>query len=453
MNDQSKSQAQKSQPTDIISSIKNKTELKETEKNNALGDEWNDYSDNEDEDTPVQNQNAVKEKENKDKNEPKKLGDILGKKQPLQQGAKKPYNKTGSEKRQNKEGGMKKFYNNNTDGNKNYEKTYDKNYDKNISNSNQNYEKRRDNKDGDKKELEKRIANVGGILANNERNNENFKATKTYDTEPSTQSNTKSDIAKPNFRNEAIKDNNLRELNVDEDLYLKNLKNRGLDKEPEREEGEENDENKKKRTYNTKKPYNTGKPYYNKPRYNNNEGGAKPEKEVDEDGFEKVVTNKPKKTYNNSYNTGKYNNDRKQPRHDNSERNEQQAWESVTEKREGEEGEENKEEGERRREERPRDENREHKWENRENNRGENRESNRGGENRGETRGEYKGENRGERRDKKGGPNQKKEATVWETEAAFTEKKEKEVEVVKQPTKVEITMKGSNLKDLFSKKK
>lgn len=32
MNDQSKSQAQKSQPTDLISSIKNKTDLKESEK-------------------------------------------------------------------------------------------------------------------------------------------------------------------------------------------------------------------------------------------------------------------------------------------------------------------------------------------------------------------------------------------------------------------------------------
>ena len=32
MNDQGKNQAQKSQPTDLISSIKNKTELKENEK-------------------------------------------------------------------------------------------------------------------------------------------------------------------------------------------------------------------------------------------------------------------------------------------------------------------------------------------------------------------------------------------------------------------------------------
>ena len=36
MNDQSKSQAQKTQPTDIVSSIKNKTEIKESEKVSPL---------------------------------------------------------------------------------------------------------------------------------------------------------------------------------------------------------------------------------------------------------------------------------------------------------------------------------------------------------------------------------------------------------------------------------
>ena len=62
-----------------------------------------------------------------------------------------------------------------------------------------------------------------------------------------------------------------------------------------------------------------------------------------------------------------------------------------------------------------------------------------------------KGEHR-ERKDKKGGQTQKTE-TVWETEAEFNQKQEKEVEVQKQPTKVEFTMKATGLKDLFAKKK
>lgn len=123
-------------------------------KNNALDNEWNDYSDNEEDDTPIQNQTAVKEKENKDKTQPQKLGDILSNKQPIQQN-KKPYNKqrNDDQRRNNKEGGIKKFYNNNVD-------QKDKNT---FSNQNPNYVRK--NKEDDRKEIDKRIGNVANILA------------------------------------------------------------------------------------------------------------------------------------------------------------------------------------------------------------------------------------------------------------------------------------------------
>jgi hypothetical protein len=191
------------------------------------------------------------------------------------------------------------------------------------------------------------------------------KPTKTYDTETSNQRQ-EQDINKPVFKNAAIDgpgSTNFREFNPNEDLLNKNLKDRGLDKEPEREETEEDGENKGKRKYNNnnnnQRRYNNNSRggYNNRPRYNNNNTGFRPEKEVDEDGFEKISSNKPKqqRPFRNNNN---YNNNWNKDRND----EEQKVWESVTEKREPQEGgehEENKEggnEGERQqREERPRE--------------------------------------------------------------------------------------------------
>lgn len=225
-----------------------------------------------------------------------------------------------------------------------------------------------------------------------------MKSTKTYDIEPTPQ-NKESQISKPVFVNQEMTGNNLRELNLNEDLYMKNVRERGLDKEVETNQGgEEEGENKKRRVYNNKekRPYNNNKNFQNRQRnYNNN--GPKPEKELDEDGFEKVV-NKPKRTTPYNYNRNRDN----RPRNDNEE---QRVWESVTEQvpREERENQEESEvpEGERqKREEKPRDQR--------------------------------------ERRDKMG---QRKENTVWETEPQIKEKpKENEVVKPQQQTKVEITV-------------
>lgn len=209
-----------------------------------------------------------------------------------------------------------------------------------------------------------------------------------------------------------------------------------MDKEPVKEDAEENDDkNKLKRPYNKdnniRKPYN--KPYLQKPRYNNT--ATKPEKEIDEDGFEKVVI-KPKKTQTNY----RYNNNKDGQRRIDNDKNEETVWESVTQpqQREGEDNNEVDKEKQNRNE-RP---HRENKGDHNREYRGEQR----------EYRGD-KGEHR-DRKDKMGAAQdgQKKES-VWETESQFTEKKEKEVEVLKQPTKVEFTMKAKGLKDLFAKKK
>jgi hypothetical protein len=231
--------------------------------------------------------------------------------------------------------------------------------------------------------------------------NEGMKSTKTYDIEPTVQGK-ESDFSKPIFVNQEISGTNMKELNLNEDLYMKNVRQRGLDREAETNQGgEEEGENKKKRVYNKeKRPYNNNNKNFQNRQRNYNNNGPKPEKEFDEDGFEKVV-NKPKKNtpYNYNRNRGDRGGDRQ--RFD----EEQKVWESVTEQvpREDRENEENNElpEGERQqREERPREQR--------------------------------------ERKERKG---QKKENTVWETEPQIKEKP-KEIEVVKpqQPTKVEITV-------------
>ena len=86
--------------------------------------------------------------------------------------------------------------------------------------------------------------------------NEGVKATKTYDIEPTVQGK-ESDFSKPVFVNQEISGTNMKELNLNEDLYMKNVKQRGLDIETETNQGEEEGENKRKRVYNKeKRPYN-----------------------------------------------------------------------------------------------------------------------------------------------------------------------------------------------------
>jgi hypothetical protein len=228
--------------------------------------------------------------------------------------------------------------------------------------------------------------------------NEGVRPTKTYDIEPTAQGK-ETDFSKPIFVNQEISGTNLKELNLNEDLYMKNVRQRGLDVEAENNQGEVEGENKRKRVFNKeKRPYqnNNNKNYQNRPRFYNKEE-PKPEKEFDEDGFEKVVI-KPKRNtpYNNNYNRNRGERNHRQD-------DEQRVWESVTEQAPREErgNEENNDlpEGERpQREERPREQR--------------------------------------EKRERKG---QKKENTVWETEPQI---KEKQIEVVKpqQPTKVEITV-------------
>ena len=185
---------------------------------------------------------------------------------------------------------------------------------------------------------------------------------------------------------------------------MKNLREKGLDKETERKEDEEGADKDKRKYVPKKYTTNNKGNYQNKPRTYNNSynapntyNGPKLEKDLDEDGFETIGT-KPKKIYGNyKYNKGT---DRKR------EDEEQKVWESVTERKEVEEAET--------------EENRDHNV----------------GENERPKREERPKEYR-ERKDKKRPYN--KEQNVWNTEPEPV-KEPIFVEEVVQPKKVEFIM-------------
>jgi hypothetical protein len=373
--------------------MKTKADIKESEKNTAQYDEWNDYSSDPDYEPTAPTE--IKEKEYSNKQDPKKLGDILKDKQPIVQkkrehGDRKPYKERG-------EGGpgVKKFYNNNKNyenkggnyenkggnyenkggnyenkggnyenkffekktyenkgyenknyENKNYEnksyenKTYEnknyenKNYEnkgggfenrgnyenkpnserggnyenkgrgnyenkftekrqyenKNYNhedkqqqqpyeNKNNNYNRR--DKEGDKQDLEKKIGNFANVLMDNEKANQNFKySTKSYDTTPVQRNRDEDGMSMPSFVNPKKGEGNFRDLNQDQDLYLKNLRNKGLDKEEEREhENEKGEEGDNEDTeHPTPKRAHTQKNY--------NQSHYKPRKQYHENNYE-----------------------------------------------------------------------------------------------------------------------------------------------------------------------
>jgi len=189
------------------------------------------------------------------------------------------------------------YYNKPQFENKNYQ--YDnKNEDKNYQ-SNQ-YQRRYVDKDSEKRELEKKIGNFQNILLDNEKVNQNVKFNvKNYDTEP-TQHNDDDGISKPSFVNSAIGDKNFKDLNQDHDLYLKNLRSKGLDQETEKEKGEEGDteenteSNPPKRSYTHK---NNNYKYNKNRNYNENYEQSNNGNE-DNEGFETVGNTEKHPKYN-----------------------------------------------------------------------------------------------------------------------------------------------------------
>ena len=205
---------------------------------------------------------------------------------------------------------------------------------------------------------------------------------------------------------------------------MKKLKEKGYDKEPEREEGDQDDADKQKRrpyvakpkTYNANYTGNnnytgnsnyTGSKNYQNKRPNYNDQASKGDKELDEDGFEIVNNHKEPKprVYEKKY--------QKSGRTYNDNERQDKVWETslnVPNQDENDNRENNNQEG---------------------NTLEQNRDEDRPREKRDEDRPR-------EKREYKSKTQKKVNANVWDNDPV--EKKEKEVVEVKQPTKVEFTM-------------
>jgi len=227
----------------LISSLKNKAEQKEEMKKTTQIDEWDEYDHDDEDYTPTHTKDEIRERENKEATGVDNLKKILDKKQPIQQ--KKHYNKQGQGERKPKEGsgygGPKKFFNNrgnydNKDFNNqnphynqnpntqnshyNQNSNYDRNshynqnshYDRNSQhNHNPNYARR--DKDSDRREITKKLDNFANIIKDTERSNQGIKpTTKTYDTEPNLNRESKEELSMPSFVNNRIGEKKLQRL-------------------------------------------------------------------------------------------------------------------------------------------------------------------------------------------------------------------------------------------------
>jgi len=282
---------------------------------------------------------------------------------------------------------------------------------------------------------------------NNEKSNQGYKPTRDYDTSPY-QGEKDDGLAKPNFVNQMIGEKNFRDLNLNEDLYMKNLKQKGLDKEPEREPETEDGENKReKRTYKTN--YNNNKTPYNKERNSNNNYSERnnynnSDKHHDEDGFERVGDDKKKPAFKNSQQRTPNTNYKRS-------NNEEDIWNDITKplQEEGNADHRGEQAEYPKKERRDNREGNDYRGEQLEYPKKERRDNREGNDYKGEQLEYPKKERRDNRERKPYTERRDKNENVWAEE-------EKPV-VVEQPkpvTKVEFKMKtGTNLNDLFKKKK
>jgi len=215
----------------------------------------------------------------------------------------------------------------------------------------------------------------------------------------------------PSFVNTSIGERNFKDLNQDQDLYLKNMRNKGLDKESEQAE-EADDENPKPKKAYTQRNINYK---YNNRNYDNNY--QEEQTGNNEDDAFKSVTNgehreyNPKPTYKTSYRGSNREDD---------------IWNSIVKPEEEEQKPREKKE-------------RNYEYEKYENN----------WNNQSEIA--YQGEEEQKPREKKERKYEyEKYDNNWNNqgEIAYQEKKEEKP----QPTKVEFKMKGSGLADLFKRK-
>jgi len=137
------------------------------------------------------------------------------------------------------------------------------------------------------------FSNVGSSTLNDKAKfNQDAKKTLDYDLEASEKKPENENYEKKEFKNKKIEgDKNFVQLNTNEDLYLKKLKEKGFDKE----KIDENKGDEKKRYFNNDKQRHHEKREFKKYNTNNNEHKPPKEIEYDSDGFEIVGSEKKQK--------------------------------------------------------------------------------------------------------------------------------------------------------------